>query len=315
MHQRRCRTRGPLSPALFCLGLCVWPALRALQQEILWNEAGVAPDSLQDIQSDGRVWFGDQALEPTSRRLLLLGTPFGSLQFIANHLQSMSAQHKELLHMLPRLGDTQVASLLLLYTAAPRAQFALRTLAPGLTRVALDAAVLDTLSAVLCAEEPSSLPPAASRVAQLALRHGGLGLRSAALHAPAAFWASWADAFTFLSVREAPFLQGLAWVVDTRNISAGILIRDLLEVTDMLVAAGFRAPVWADLPQHAPVLPADDAEPEVALRGSQRPASRILDDCALAEHRRSVGPCRTCTVGLTIGPICSQDSHCTLYCS
>ena len=291
----------------------MWPALRALQQEILWNEAGVAPDGLQDIQSDGRVWFGDQALEPTSRRLLLLGTPFGSLQFIANHLQSLSAQHRELLHMLPRLGDTQVASLLLLYTAAPRAQFALRTLAPGLTRVAYDAAVLDTLSAVLCAEEPSSLPPAASRVAQLALRRGGLGLRSAALHAPAAFWASWADAFTFLSVREAPFLQGLAWVVDTRNLSAGIPIRDLLEVTDMLVAAGFRAPVWADLPQHAPLLPADDAEPEVALRGSQRPASRILDDFALAEHRRSVGPCRTCTVGLTIGPICSQDSHCTPY--
>ena len=36
--------------------------------------------------------------------------------------------------------------------------------------------------------------------------------------------------------------------------------------------------------------PADDAEPEVALRGWQGPASRVLDDFALAEHRRSVGP-------------------------
>ena len=92
--------------------------------------------------------------------------------------------------MMPHIGDTQVAWLLLLYTAAPRAQFALRTLAPGLTRefaVAHDAAVLDTLSALFCAEERSSLPPAASRVAQLVLRHGGLGLRSAALHAPAVF--------------------------------------------------------------------------------------------------------------------------------
>ena len=89
--------------------------------------------------------------------------------------------------------------------------------------------MLDTLRALLCAEKPSSLPPAASRVAQLALRHGGLGLRSAALHAPAAFWASWADAFTVLSVREAPFLQGLAQVLDTRNLPAGTLIRDLLE--------------------------------------------------------------------------------------
>ena len=70
--------------------------------------------------------------------------------------------------MMPHIGDTQVAWLLLLYTTAPRAQFALRTLAAGLTRefaVAHDAAVLDTLSALLCAEERSSLPPAASRVA------------------------------------------------------------------------------------------------------------------------------------------------------
>ena len=109
----------------------------------LWNEAGVAPDGLQDIQSDGRVWFGDQALEPASCGLVLLGTPFGSPQFMANHLQSLSARHRELLHMLPHTGDTQVAWLLLLYTAAPRTQFALRTLAPGLMRefaVAHDAA-------------------------------------------------------------------------------------------------------------------------------------------------------------------------------
>ena len=91
-------------------------------------------DGLQDIQSDGRVWFGDQALEPTTRGLVLLGTPFGSPEFIASHLQSLSARHRELLHMMPHIGDTQVAWLLLLYTAAPRAQFALRTLAPGLMR-------------------------------------------------------------------------------------------------------------------------------------------------------------------------------------
>ena len=90
-------------------------------------------------------------------------------------------------------------SFTLFYTAAPRVQFALRTLAPRLTcefAVAHDAVVLDTLRPLLCAEESeklSSLPPAASRVAQLALRHGGLGLLKAALHAPAAFWTFWAD--------------------------------------------------------------------------------------------------------------------------
>ena len=92
--------------------------------------------------------------------------------------------------------------------------------------------MLDTLSALRCAEERSSLPPAASRVAQLALRH---------------FWASWADAFTVLSVRDAPFLQGLAQAFDARNLSAGTPIRHLLAATDVLVAAGFRIPLWADL--------------------------------------------------------------------
>ena len=219
-----------------------------------------APDGLQDIQSDGRVWFGDQALEPTTRGLVLLGTPFGSPEFIASHLQSLSARHRELLHMMPHIGDTQVAWLLLLYTAAPRAQFALRTLVPGLTRefaVAHDAAVLDTLSALLCAEERSSLPPAASRVALLALRRG-------------------------------------------------TPIRDLLAATDVLAAAGFRMPLWADLPQHAPAQPADDAEPEVALRGWQRPASRALDDVALAEHRHSVGPAELALLDSQWGPFAAR---------
>ena len=243
----------PLSPALFCLGEDLRERIladfddvtilaspqRALHlvrrfeshlarhtrlrlnvaKTALWNEAGVTPDGLQGIQSDGRVWFGDQALEPSSRGLVLLGTPFGSPQFIAKHLQSLGARHRELLHMLPRIGDTQVAWLLLLYTAPREPSLRCVRLRPGSRvslRVAHDAAVL----ALLCAKESSSLPPAASRVAQLALRRGGLGLRSAALHAPAAFWASWADAFSVQSVREAPFLQGLARVLDSRDLSA-----------------------------------------------------------------------------------------------
>ena len=128
------------------------------------------------------------------------------------------------------------------------------------------------------------------------------------------FWASWADAFTDLSVRDAPFLQSLAQALDARNLSAGTPIRDLLAATDVLVAAGFRMLLWADLPQHAPAQPADDAEPEVALRGWQRPASRALDDVAFAEHRHSVGPAELAP-GFTVGPICSQGSLCASYCS
>ena len=69
-----------------------------------------------------------------------------------------------------------------------------------------DARVLTALSALLLAEGPSPLPPAAARVAQLALRHGGLGLRSAALHADAAYWASGA---AVVRVRDAPLVNSL----------------------------------------------------------------------------------------------------------
>ena len=41
----------------------------------LWNETGVAPDGRQDIQSDGRVWIGDQALEPTTAAWCCLALP------------------------------------------------------------------------------------------------------------------------------------------------------------------------------------------------------------------------------------------------
>ena len=80
--------------------------------------------------------------------------------------------------------------------------------------------------------EPSArgiVPPVATRVAQLALRDGGLGLRSAALHAPAAFWATWAD-----SVQSRPSVAGRA--------------------------AGCFAPP-------GPTLAADDADPNVPHRG------------------------------------------------
>ena len=74
----------------------------------LWNEAGMAPDGLESLLLESRVWHGDHALEPSSRGLVLLGTPLGSPQFIANHLQALSARHTELSRALPRLGDTQV---------------------------------------------------------------------------------------------------------------------------------------------------------------------------------------------------------------
>ncbi|CAE7764170.1 unnamed protein product, partial [Symbiodinium necroappetens] len=120
----------------------------------IWNGAGLAPGGLGELSSATRVWFGDPALEPSSRGILLLGTPFGEPQFLAKHVQTLSDRHEALLLSLRGLGDTQVSWLLLLYTAAPRAQFAWRTLPRRWARDfahAYDAGVLTALSVLLLA--------------------------------------------------------------------------------------------------------------------------------------------------------------------
>ena len=172
-----------------------------------------------------------------------------------------------------------------------------------------DARVLTVLSALLLAEGPSPLPPAAARVAQLALRHGGLGLRSAALHAPAAYWASWADAVAVLRVRDAPLVNSLVQALDNRSVLEWSPVQDLAQASAALAEAGFAVPRWADLPRHCPAPAPDDAgpdDPDVPYRGWQRSASRVLDDRASAEHRRAVGPAELALLDSQSGPFAAR---------
>ena len=99
--------------------------------------------------------------------------------------------------------------LLLHFCASPRANYLLRVLPPHLTQAFAadhDAAIARCLSALLdCHDEP--LPPQSLRAAQLALRFGGLGLRSAEADRHAAHWASWCDTLPVIHAR-APTVAG-----------------------------------------------------------------------------------------------------------
>ena len=122
--------------------------------------------------------------------------------------------------------------------------------------------------------------------AQLALRHGGLGLRSAERHAVAAYWASWADALPALASRDPAFAQAL-----TRSLEGpGPLppaLAALKEATASLQAAGFQAPTWdAVLSAVPPAAPEDD--PADLTRGWQRPASRTVDEFCHRAIRREL---------------------------
>ncbi|OLQ04637.1 hypothetical protein AK812_SmicGene12266 [Symbiodinium microadriaticum] len=64
-----------------------------------------------------------------------------------------------------------------------------------------DGTVAACLSTLLYGDAVSPLPAAAASAAHLPLGYGGLGLRSAAAAAPAAYWASWQDSLPALLAR------------------------------------------------------------------------------------------------------------------
>eukprot|EP00439_Symbiodinium_sp_Y106_P027249 s3970_g3.t1 len=135
----------------------------------------------------------------------------------------------------------------------------MRTLPPEDTRTYAaghDAAVPFCLDALLHADTASGLPALAAAPAQLALRFGGLGLRSAERHAVAAYWASWADALLALARRDRAFAQAL-----TRSLDGpGPLPHALAALKDAAALA----------------------------RGWQRPASRTVDEFCHRAIRREL---------------------------
>ena len=212
----------------------------------VWNSAGagVHPEGVDSLAPDSDVGVGSPAFDSAQRGFAALGVPLGTPEFVAAFLQTLRTKQRVLLDRLLLLADTQVAWLLLSFCAAARAQYALRTLLPPAdTRVYAaghDAAVLSCLDALLHADNASGLPALAAACAQLALRHGGLGLRSAERHAVVASWASWADALPALASRDRAFAQALTrsvevWAVASRPAA-------LTDATVSLQAAGFQAP-------------------------------------------------------------------------
>ena len=210
----------------------------------MWNCAGLLPPGVPALAPDSPIWVGDPALPAAERGLVALGVPVGTPEFIEAHLHTVLARQASLLDTLPAPQDSQVAWLLLSYCAAPRAQYAIRTLPLHSTQAYAaghDTAVLRFLSALLSADAASDLPPPAQTRAQLALRHGGLGLRSATRHAPAAYWASWADALRAVSRRDAPFARNIVGsLASDRPLPEAL--ESLRVARNSLAAIGFEPP-------------------------------------------------------------------------
>ena len=135
---------------------------------------------------------------PEQQGIILLGTPLGTPEFQATHLQAAADQHSTLLQRIPAIQDLQAEWLLLLYCASPRCNYILRMLRPEITQPfaqAHDTAITLALAQLL---DMRDLAATALGIAHLPLHLGGLGLTSASLLSHSAYWASWADTLPIL---------------------------------------------------------------------------------------------------------------------
>ena len=279
----------------------------------VWNSAGVRPPHLPPPPEGSTTWVGDPALPPQDRGLRVLGSPLGTDEYVAAQLQHLSVQHRALLQLLPGIHDLQVSWLLLLFCACPRVHYCLRLLPPALTAVFAaehDRNILCCLAQLLhiVPGDADPLPQSAAARANLSLRHGGLGLRSAAGHAPAAYFASWADSLGALRVREPDSCHIIARLLDdaTSGPSLPRCLSSLAGAVHLLRDTGFPPPAFADLPLQPPVVPANPDEPVDTTRGWQRPASRAIDDSTAGRFRAMLDPPSLALLESQCGPFASR---------
>ena len=98
---------------------------------------GLEPAGCPALQRVGREvkqwWRGDATLPLEQQGIRVLGTPVGHPNFIHHFLRKKSDAHSRLFERIPSVGDLQAAWLLLLYCAAAKPNFLLRTVSPAFT--------------------------------------------------------------------------------------------------------------------------------------------------------------------------------------
>ena len=182
-----------------------------------WNSAGEEPPGLLEAlppqDPENPCWTGNWARPAAEQGVVVLGSPVGSRDFIAAKLAQRLQEQDRLLSRIPRVPELQSAWLLLLYCAAPRSTYLLRTLPPADTAVFAaehDAAIRRCLATLLAGGDGDMpLPDLSYRRAQLPLSMGGLGLGSAERLRHAAYWSSWADTVRALRKHQPGVLAAL----------------------------------------------------------------------------------------------------------
>ena len=271
----------------------------------VWNAAGEEPPNLSAIQPQqgGDVWVGAWSSPPERQGLVVLGAPLGSAAFVRQHLQEKRRQHNTLLQRIPALSDLQSAWLLLVFCASPRANYLLRMLPPNSTTEYArehDGAVAACLSTLLYGDAVSPLPAAAASAAHLPLGYGGLGLRSAAAAAPAAYWASWQDSLPALLARLPTEAEQLLASLNSPHAGMPPALAAACSAAAAVRQAGFPTPLWGE--SSAAPAPHLAQAAEETLRGWQRAAASAGDERAFETHLSQLDPASRALLLSQAGP-------------
>ena len=235
-----------------------------------WNKGAIVPESIDDISPD--------AWQPAG--IKVLGTPIGSDEYVADRMSERIAKESALWHAIPTIPDLQCAWQLLLQSANPRANHAMRTLPPSVSRAyceAHDKGIWSTAK-LLIGVSGSTDTEEVHQLASLPMRMGGLGLRSATRCAAAAFWASWADALPMIRDRT-PQIANLVLTSLSSGVppSSGCLAEVHAAATELDHQGFWQRPSWNEIWQGKRPDPSEARDPGEWQHGWQYWASSVTD--------------------------------------
>ena len=210
----------------------------------VWNRGGHVPPGIGDLGGEEGAW--------SPHGVILLGVPVGTPEFVQRHADERLADERRLLDEIARLPDPQCAWQLLSKCAVPKGNYWIRTLPPSLSQsyaAQRDDALWSACIDIFGAEGvPDRERQTGRRIAQLPARMGGLGVRSTARTAPAAYWASWADALEMIKVRNPDIAQRILDRLEGGTSPADGCLHELATCVELLRADGFDAiPRWHEL--------------------------------------------------------------------
>ena len=233
-----------------------------------WSSRTACPIGIGELGQ--QVWCGDKPAIECG--LKMLGAPIGTKEYMTKWCLDRYAKVAELSDKLSCIEDPQSRWCLLKYCLEPRVNHLLRNTPPDVT---LEVACLHDncmwASVLALLNTPSAFEAGVSRsVISLAIRHGSLGLRSAAWTRLAAYWGAWADCLPFLASR----FPDLANAVRTHLNSQITLVDCLVSLraaSDALRFDGATIPSWDELFAGARPQPEaeDEHEPGSFARGWQ----------------------------------------------